>query len=93
MGYRSVIAEFPIDPTEAFRELGVYLYRLSGSEITLGGNLNAAMIIAVIPVRMVQVAVHQVIGVIAVRHGFMAAAGAVLVGGVVGAARVLRRAG
>jgi hypothetical protein len=40
-------------------------------------QLNLPVIVAVIAVRVVKVAVHQVIDVVAVRHRFMAAAGAV----------------
>jgi len=50
------------------------------------------MIVAVAAVRVVEMALHQVVGVIAVRHGFVAAAGAVLVCAVVAAAGVLGRA-
>jgi len=46
----------------------------------------------VVAVRMVQVPVHEVIDVVAVRDGLVAAAGAVLVIGVVPAAFVFRRA-
>src|SRR6516164_254630 len=38
-----------------------------------------AMIVAVVAVRMVQVAVHEVINVVSVRHGFVAAARTMLV--------------
>ena len=47
------------------------------------------MIIAMAAMRVVQMAVHQVIGVIAVRHSFVAAAGAMLVGLVMAAAVML----
>ena len=50
------------------------------------------MIIAVVAVRVVQMAAHEVVDVIAVRHRFMAAARAVDVILGVGAAGVLRRA-
>jgi hypothetical protein len=56
-------------------------------------NLDLAVVVAVVAVRVVQVAVHQVIDVVAVRHGLVAAARAVLVALVVLAAGVLRRAG
>jgi hypothetical protein len=55
-------------------------------------ELHRTVVVAVITVRMVQVPVHQVIGVIAVRDGFVAAPRSVLVLLVVGPARVLRRA-
>src|SRR5205807_2193763 len=53
---------------------------------------HLAVVVAVAAVRVVQMALHQVIGVVAVRHGFMAAARAVLVGLVMAAAGVLGRA-
>jgi hypothetical protein len=55
--------------------------------------VDLAVVVAVVTVRVMQVAVHQVIDVIAVRHRLMAAAGAMLMRRVVGAAGVLRRAG
>ncbi len=51
------------------------------------------MIVAVIAVRVVQMAFDQVIDVIAVRHRLVATTGAVVVGLVVAAAGVGRRAG
>ena len=51
------------------------------------------MVVAVVAVGVVQVAVHQVIHVVAVRDGFVAAAWPVHVAGVVAAAAVLGRAG
>src|SRR5207237_38805 len=51
--------------------------------------LHLTMIIAMAAMRVVQMAVHQVIGVIAVRHSFVAAAGAMLVGLVMAAAVML----
>jgi hypothetical protein len=50
------------------------------------------VIVAVILVRMMQVAVDQVIDMVAVRDGFVAAARAVLMGPVVSAAGVFGRA-
>lgn len=50
------------------------------------------MVVAVVAVGVVQVAGHQVIGVVAVRHGFMTAARSVLVPLLVLAAVVRRRA-
>ncbi len=50
------------------------------------------MIVAVVAVRMVQVAVDEVVHVVAVWHGFVAAARAVLVVGGVGLAVVVRSA-
>ena len=55
-------------------------------------NLNRAVIVAVIAVRMVQVSVYQIVDVVAVRYGFMSAAGAVAVARFVTAAGVIRRA-
>jgi hypothetical protein len=51
------------------------------------------VVVAVVAVRVVQVAADEVIGVVAVGHGLVAAAGAVLVGLVVAVAGVGRRAG
>jgi hypothetical protein len=51
------------------------------------------MIVTVVAMRMVQVAIDQVIRVVAVRDGFMTAAGAVLVSALVAGTLVLRRAG
>ena len=51
------------------------------------------MIVAVVPVHVVQVAVDDVVDVIAVRDGFVSAIGAVDVIGVVPTALVVRRAG
>lgn len=57
------------------------------------GELDWAVVVAVVAVREVQVAVDQVAGVIAVGHGLVAAAGAVDVTGFVAAALVVGRAG
>ena len=56
------------------------------------GRLHLAMVVAMIAVRMMQVAIHQVIGVIAVRNALVAAAGAMAMRGVVFAAIVVGRA-
>lgn len=58
----------------------------------LASDLNPAMVVTVIPVRVVQMPLHQVIHVIPVRYGFMAAAGAVLVALLVRPALMVRRA-
>lgn len=50
------------------------------------------MIVAMITVRMVQVAIHEVIDVVAVRHRLMPATGTVNMAGGVAAATVLRGA-
>jgi hypothetical protein len=50
------------------------------------------VIVAVVAVRMVQVTVHQVVRVIAMRHGFMPAVGSMLVAGFVSPAVVIGRA-
>jgi hypothetical protein len=55
-------------------------------------DIDGAVIIAVVSVRMVQVAVHQIIDVIAVRHRFVTAAGTVYVILRMAAATVRRRA-
>ena len=54
--------------------------------------LHFPVVVAVIAVRVVQMAADQVVGVVAMRDSFVAAAGAVLVGCVVAAAIVLRGA-
>jgi hypothetical protein len=56
-------------------------------------ELDLSVIVAVIAVWMVQVTFHQVIDVIPVRHGFVAAASSVLVFRIVSATIVGRRAG
>lgn len=55
-------------------------------------NLNRAVIVAVIAVRMVQVSVYQIVDVVAVRYRLVPAAGAVTVARLVAAAGVIRRA-
>jgi hypothetical protein len=55
--------------------------------------VDLAVVVAVVAVRVVQVAVHQIIDVLAVRDRLVAAVRPVLVCRVVGAARVFRRAG
>jgi hypothetical protein len=55
-------------------------------------HLYGAVVVAVVAVRVVQVAAHQIVGVIAVGHGLVAAIGAVLVADGVAGAGVLRRA-
>jgi hypothetical protein len=50
------------------------------------------VVVAVVPVGVVQVVVHQVIGMVAVRHGLVSAMGAMLVTGGVAAAIMRRRA-
>jgi len=47
-----------------------------------GAGLHGTVVVAVVPVRMVQVAVHQVVHMVAVRHGFVAAGGAVSISSV-----------
>ena len=51
------------------------------------------MVVAVVAVRVVQVAIDEVVNVVAMRHRFMTAAGAVNVPGFVAAAVVVGRAG
>jgi hypothetical protein len=48
------------------------------------------VVVAVIAVRVMQVTVDQVVGVIAVGHGFMTATGSMHVAFIMGAATVLR---
>jgi len=55
-------------------------------------QLHLAVVVAVVAVREVQVAGHQVIRVVAVRHGFVAAARSMLVAFLVAAAVVSGRA-
>jgi hypothetical protein len=50
------------------------------------------MVVTVVAVRMMQVAIHQVVRVIAVWHGFVAALGSMPVAIIVTAAAVVRRA-
>ncbi len=46
------------------------------TSISLRDDLQRAVIIAVIAMRMMQMAIDQIIDVVAMRHGLMAAAGA-----------------
>ena len=55
-------------------------------------HLNRTMVVAMVAVRVVQVAVDQVVDVVTVRDGFVAATGAMDVAGLVAAAFVLGRA-
>jgi hypothetical protein len=55
-------------------------------------HINFTVVIAVVAVRMVQMPFDEIVGVIAVRNGFVAAAGAVNVAGGMAIARMLRRA-
>lgn len=55
-------------------------------------HLDRAMVVAMVAVRVVQVAVDQVVDVVTVRDGFVAATGAMDVAGLVTAAFVLGRA-
>ena len=71
---------------------GGWIVRVSGS-VGLVGDLEVAVVIAMIAVRMVEVAVHEVVDVVSVGDGFVAATGAVDVGGRVGAAVVAGSAG
>ena len=57
-----------------------------------GHDLERAVIVAVAAMRMMQVAGDQVVDVVTMRHGFMAAARTVLVARLVAAAGVVRRA-
>ena len=51
------------------------------------------MVVAVVAVRVVQVAIDEVVNVVAMRHGFVAATGTVYMSRFVAAAVVVRRAG
>lgn len=55
-------------------------------------DLQRAMIVAVVAMRVVQAAIDEVIDMVAMRHGFMPAAGAVNVARFVSAAVLTRRA-
>ena len=55
-------------------------------------HLDRTMVVAMVAVRVVQVAVDQVVDVVTVRDGFVAATGAMDVAGLVAAAFVLGRA-
>lgn len=63
----------------------------SGNNRKLGG-VHGAVVVTVPAVRMVEVAVHQVINVIAMGHGFMAAVRAMPVALFMSAAEMIRRA-
>jgi len=56
------------------------------------GQFDRAVIVAVVAMRVMQVAVHEIINVVAMGNGFMPAAGAMLVVGVVTAALMFGRA-
>jgi hypothetical protein len=58
----------------------------------LRDHLERAVIVAVVAMRMMQVTFDQVVGVVAVRHGLVAAAGAMPMVRVMAAAAVVRRA-
>ena len=55
-------------------------------------DVHRAVIVAVLSVRVMQVAADEIVGMVAVRHRLMAAAGAVLMSGLVRFARVSRSA-
>ncbi len=56
-------------------------------------DIDGTVVVAVAPVRVVEVIADQVVDVIAVGHGFMATARTVNMAGLVAPADVLRRAG
>src|SRR5439155_1284652 len=69
---------------------------VTAGRVTVGCGTGwgpGAVVVAVVAVRVVEVAVDEVVGVVAVRHGLVAAAGAVDVAGRVPAAGVARGAG
>ena len=79
-----------IDPQ--LRSAGcVHSLREGGSDLR-SRQLNRPVIVAVVAVRIVQVAVYQVVGMVAVRDGLVAAAGAMLVTFLVTAAIMTWRA-
>ena len=65
---------------------------VSGRSPEPSGLLYGTVVVAVATVSVMEVAVHQVVHVIAVRHGFVPAIGTVNVGGVVPLASVVRSA-
>ena len=67
--------------------------RRSVTELSRSGGLDLAVIVAVGAVRVVQVAGDEVIDMIAVRYGLVAAAGTMLMLGWMAATAVRRRAG
>lgn len=56
------------------------------------GDLHGAVVVAVIPVRVMEMSVDQIVDMVAVRYGFVSAAGTVPVVLVVSAAGVIGRA-
>jgi hypothetical protein len=64
----------------------------AGAGLRSGCQLNFAVVVAVAVVGMVEVAVHQVVRVVAVRDSFVTAVGAVHMARLVSAAVVLGRA-
>jgi hypothetical protein len=54
-------------------------------------DVQLAVIVAMSAVRMVQMAIHQVINMVAMRHGFVAAIGTVSVGLLIGGAALVWR--
>jgi hypothetical protein len=56
-----------------------------------GDDFQLAVIVAVSAMRMMQMAIHQVINMVAMRHGFVAAVSTVSVGLLMGRAAVVRR--
>lgn len=67
-------------------------HRLYASLISSGHDLQRPVVVAVIAVRVVQMPVHEIVHMVAVRHGLVAAAGAVGVRRVVAGTVVLGRA-
>jgi hypothetical protein len=68
--------------------------RLRHGKTNLSGHdLERAVIVAMTAMRMMQVAIDQVVDMVAMRHGGVAAAGTVLVALLMTAAVVVRRAG
>ena len=64
----------------------------AGGRLLALHHLDRTMVVAMVAVRVVQVAVDQVVDVVTVRDGFVAATGAMDVAGLVAAAFVLGRA-
>lgn len=63
----------------------------AGTSMVGGDNLNRAMVVAVIAMRMLEAAVDDVVDMVAMRHGFVSAAGTMHVTGL-GGTSVLGRA-
>lgn len=66
--------------------------RSCGVEISISNDLHRTVVIAVIAVRMVQMAGHEIIDMIAMWNSLVTAAGSMNVGGIMSATSMVRRA-